>query len=233
MSFQLVWNLSAKEGFRTSRNDGEKHSMKGTFISFEGIEGTGKTTQARLLYQYLISKGHDVVLTEEPGGTNIGLKIRGILLSPDHQGMTSITELLLYNADRAQHLNELILPAVERGAIVITDRFTDSTYAYQGYGRGIDLNLIDSIDLIATGRLRPDITILLDLDVETGLKRNRGINKTDRLELEDIEFHKRVGNGYHNLAAKEPERIKLIQAKGNIEEIHNKIVRIISELLKL
>ncbi len=207
--------------------------MKGKFISFEGIEGTGKTTQARMLYQYLISKGYDVVLTEEPGGTKIGLKIREILLSPDNQGITPINELMLYNADRVQHLNELILPSINRGKIVITDRFTDSTYAYQGFGRGIDLKLIDSIDLIATTGMRPDITILLDLDVETGLKRNIGINKTDRLELENIEFHKRVRKGYLNLAQKEPERIKLINAAGNIEEIHTKIIRIISEFLLL
>lgn len=203
--------------------------MKGKLISFEGIEGTGKTTQARLLYQFLISKGYDVVLTEEPGGTKIGSKIRGILLSPDHQGMTSITELLLYYADRAQHLNELIMPSIERGVIVVTDRLTDSTYAYQGYGRGINLNLIDSIDLIATERLRPDITILLDLDVETGLKRNRGINKTDRLELEDIEFHKRVRKGYLELAQKETQRIKVVDASLSIIEVQNIIVNIITE----
>ncbi|NWF76702.1 MAG: dTMP kinase [Nitrospirae bacterium] len=203
--------------------------MKGKLISFEGIEGTGKTTQARLLYQFLISKGYDVVLTEEPGSTKIGSKIRGILLSPDHQGMTSTTELLLYYADRAQHLNELIMPSIERGAIVITDRFTDSTYAYQGYGRGINLNLIDSIDLIATERLRPDITILLDLDVETGLNRNRGINKTDRLELEDLEFHKRVRKGYLELAQKETQRIKVVDASLSIIEVQNIIVNIITE----
>lgn len=203
--------------------------MKGKLISFEGIEGTGKTTQARLLYQFLISKGYDVVLTEEPGSTKIGSKIRGILLSPDHQGMTSTTELLLYYADRAQHLNELIMPSIERGAIVITDRFTDSTYAYQGYGRGIKLNLIDSIDIIATERLRPDITILLDLEVETGLKRNRGINKTDRLELEDIEFHKRVRKGYLELAQKETQRIKVVDASLSIIEVQNIILSIITE----
>lgn len=203
--------------------------MKGKLISFEGIEGTGKTTQARLIYQFLISKGYDVVLTEEPGGTKIGSKIRGILLSPDHQGMTSTTELLLYFADRAQHLNELIIPSTERGAIVLTDRFTDSTYAYQGYGRGINLNLIDSIDLIATEKLRPDITILLDLDVETGLKRNRGINKTDRLELEDIEFHKRVRKGYLELAQKETQRIKVVDASLSIIKVQNIIVNIITE----
>ena len=205
--------------------------MKGTFISFEGIEGTGKSTQAKLLYNYLREKGADVILTEEPGGTQISVKIREVLLSVEHKEMSALTELLLYNASRAQHIQEVIMPALDRGAFVITDRFTDSTLAYQGYGRGLDLQLIDSIDLIATGRLRPDITLLLDLDVQTGLKRNRGINKTDRLELEDVAFHERVRNGYHMLSAKEPGRIKLISVTAGIDEIHRSIIHIISGVL--
>jgi len=205
--------------------------MKGTFISFEGIEGTGKSTQAKLLYNYLREKGADVILTEEPGGTQISVKIREVLLSVEHKEMSALTELLLYNASRAQHIQEVIMPALDRGAFVITDRFTDSTLAYQGYGRGLDLQLIDSIDLIATGSLRPDITLLLDLDVQTGLKRNRGINKTDRLELEDVAFHERVRNGYHMLAAKEPTRIKLISVTAGIDEIHRSIIHIISGVL--
>jgi len=205
--------------------------MKGKFISFEGIEGTGKSTQAKLLQEHLAGGGREVVLTEEPGGTLISLRIREILLSVDHKNMQPVTELLLYNAARTQHIREVILPAVERGAIVITDRFTDSTFAYQGYGRGIDFNLLDSIDGIATNRLRPDLTLLLDLDVETGLKRNRKINKSDRLELEDVEFHQRVRKGYHELAAKEPGRIKLIPASGSIREIQDMLVRVIKDVL--
>ncbi|KPK46003.1 MAG: hypothetical protein AMK74_01635 [Nitrospira bacterium SM23_35] len=207
--------------------------MKGTFISFEGIEGSGKSTQGKLLYKYLSSKGADVLLTEEPGGTEIGVKIRTVLLAVEHIGMSPLTELLLYFASRAQHIQEVIMPALNRGAIVITDRFTDSTLAYQGYGRGLDLHLIDSIDLIATGRMRPDITLLLDLDVKTGLLRNQGINKTDRLELEATSFHERVRNGYHLLAAQDPERIKLIQTTAGIDETHRKIIRIISETASL
>jgi dTMP kinase len=205
--------------------------MKGKFVSFEGIEGTGKSTQAKLLQQHLLSSGREVVLTEEPGGTLISLRIREILLSVDHKNMKPVTELLLYNAARTQHIHEVILPAVERGAVVITDRFTDSTYAYQGYGRGIDLRLLESIDRIATNCLRPDLTLLLDLDVETGLKRNRRINKTDRLELENVEFHQRVRKGYHELAAKEPERIKLIHASGSIQEIQDIVVSVIENAL--
>jgi dTMP kinase len=205
--------------------------MKGKFISFEGIEGTGKSTQARLLQQSLLGLGYEVILTEEPGGTLISLRIREILLSVDHTNMKPITELLLYNAARAQHIEEVILPALNRGAVVITDRFTDSTFAYQGYGRGIDLKLLESIDKIATNGLRPDMTMLLDLDVETGLTRNRRINKTDRLELEDVEFHKRVRKGYHELAAKEPERIKVLDASGGIEELNIVIANMISDFI--
>jgi len=205
--------------------------MKGIFVSFEGIEGTGKSTQAKLIYEWLRDKGLDAILTEEPGGTHIGLKIRELLLAVEHKDMTPITELLLYNASRAQHVKEVIRPAIEKGLIVITDRFTDSTLAYQGYGRGIDFDHIGSIDRVATNNLRPDITILLDLDVEAGLKRNRGINKTDRLELEDVVFHRRVRSGYLDLVAKEPQRIKLIDASVNIEEIHKKIIGVITDFI--
>jgi dTMP kinase len=206
--------------------------MKGIFISFEGIEGTGKTIQSRLLYEYLTKKGYEVILTGEPGGTRIGLKIRDLLLSVENKGMTPLAELLLYNASRAQHIQEVILPVMNKGAIVITDRFTDSTVAYQGYGRGIDLNIINSIKRMVAADLQPDITILLDLDVEVGLRRNRGINKVDRLELEDVEFHKRVRSAYLEIATKEPERIKLVDASEGIEQVHNKIIKIITDFLK-
>jgi len=206
--------------------------MKGLFISFEGIEGTGKTIQSKLLYEHFKKTGYTVILTEEPGGTRIGLKIRDVLLSVENKEITPVTELLLYNASRAQHLKELILPALNEGGIVITDRFSDSTVAYQGYGRGIDLKLIDSLERMVTEGLKPDITLLLDLDVETGLLRNKGINKTDRLELEDIEFHKRVMDGYRQIAAREPERIKLIDGSGSIEEIQRKIIDIVTSCIK-
>lgn len=196
---------------------------KGLFISLEGIEGTGKTTQARLLYERLIHNGLEAILTNEPGGTPIGESIREILLKIDHKEMSYITELLLYNAARAQHLYEKIVPALKVGKVVITDRFSDSTIAYQGYGRGIDLNLLKTLDDIATGGIKPDITLLFDLDVETGLKRNRGINKIDRLELEDIEFHRRVRDGYLRIAELEPGRIKIIDASEPISVVSEKI----------
>ena len=207
--------------------------MKGILISFEGIEGTGKTIQSRLLSEYLVKKGYTVVLTEEPGGTHIGLKIRDLLLSVEHKEMTPITELLLYNASRAQHIKEVILPALKGGSFVITDRFTDSTVAYQGYGRRIDLSLIDLMEKIVTEGLKPDITLVLDLDVQTGLMRNKGINKTDRLELEDLEFHRRVRDGYLEIAAKDPGRIKLINASESKEQVHNKIVSIVEDFITI
>ena len=194
---------------------------KGFFISLEGIEGTGKTTQARLLADQLIKQDFEVLLTQEPGGTIIGNRIREVLLLPEHDEMSFTAELLLYNADRAQHLAEKILPALNRGMIVITDRFSDSTVAYQGYGRGIDLGLISSIDTIATNNTRPDLTLLFDLDIETGLARNRDINKVDRLELETIEFHKRVREGFKEIAKKEPQRIMTIDASLPADQVHN------------
>jgi len=206
-------------------------TKKGLFISFEGIEGTGKTKQSKLLYEYLRKIGYKVILTGEPGGTRIGLKIRDLLLSLENREMTPVSELLLYNASRAQHIEEVILPALKKGFIVITDRFIDSTKAYQGYGRGIDLKLIEFLEKIVTEDVRPDLTLLLDLDVKTGLKRNRHINKTDRLELENIKFHKKVREGYLKIAAKEPERIKLIDASGSIEEIHRKITGIVTDVV--
>lgn len=204
--------------------------MRGIFISFEGIEGSGKTTQARLLADHLSKKGYAVVLTEEPGGTPIGLKIREVLLNVDHAEMHPVTELLLYNASRRQHVQEIILPAINAGKVVLTDRFSDSTLAYQGFGRGIDVSVIETLDRMATGGLKPEITLLLDIDVEMGLRRNRGANKIDRIELEDIEFHKKVRAGYHELARSEPGRIKVIDASGTVEEIQGKVIGIVGNI---
>jgi dTMP kinase len=206
--------------------------MKGAFISFEGIEGTGKSTQAKLLAEYLSLKGYRVIQTMEPGGTKISLKIRELLLSLDSREMDQVTELLLYNAARVQHIKEVIEPALERGDIVITDRFSDSTTAYQGYARGIDLQLIDSLDMIATKKLRPDITILLDIDVKTGLARNKVLNKSDRLELEGISFHEKVRMGFVQIAAREPERVKVLDCAEGLDGVHRKVVKIILQFLE-
>ena len=194
--------------------------MKGVFISFEGIEGTGKSTQARLLAEYLGGRGYAVVLTAEPGGTPISFKIRELLLSLESRDMDHVTELLLYNAARVQHIRDVIGPALLQGSVVITDRFSDSTLAYQGYGRGIERKTIDAIDTAATGGMKPDLTLLLDVDVETGLRRNRRAHKQDRLELEDIAFHRNVQKGFHEIAAAEPERVRIVPCAGSIATVH-------------
>jgi len=171
-------------------------------------------------------------LTHEPGDTVIGEKIREVLLHTGHKEMTFMTELLLYNAARAQLLDEKIRPALARGMIVITDRFSDSTVAYQGYGRGIDLELIASLDSIATKCTKPDLTLLFDLDIETGLRRNRKINKIDRLELEDIAFHTKVRQGFNEIARKDTGRVRIIDASLPLEEVQEAAWKVLSEEMK-
>ena len=206
--------------------------MRGAFISFEGIEGTGKSTQTQLLTDYLQQRGQIVVRTQEPGGTAISMKIRELLLSLDSREMDPVTELLLYNAARAQHIREVIDPALSRGEIVISDRFSDSTLAYQGYGRGIDHKRIDALDAIATNGMRPDLTLLLDIDVETDLQRNREISKRDRLELEDITFHEKVRKGFLEIAKDDPGRIRVIDCRDSVVAVHDRIKSIIAAFLE-
>jgi len=198
------------------------------FLSFEGIEGSGKSTQTKLLADYLRDRGHKVINTVEPGGTDIGIKIRKLLLAPGNQ-MDPLTELLLYYSSRAQLVREVIYPAILEDAVVVTDRFTDSTVAYQGYARGIDPAIIDSLNEIVVPDLKPYLTFLLDLDVEEGLSRNRNAQKEDRFELETIEFHNRVRNGFHQIAKAEPERIRIIDASCSTEDVSREIVQIMEE----
>ena len=198
------------------------------FISFEGIEGSGKSTQAKRLAGYFRSKGQKVIHTAEPGGTNIGQKIRELLLEPENH-MEPITELLLYYASRAQHVREVIYPAILDDTIVITDRFADSTVAYQGYARGIDLKLLSRLNEIVNPDLKPFLTFMLDLDVEEGLKRNRKACKEDRFELETVEFHNRVRKGFLQIASEEPERIKVIDASRSPDKISEEIIKIIED----
>lgn len=198
------------------------------FISFEGIEGSGKSTQVRLLAGYLRTKGHDVLETAEPGGTKIGEEIRNLLLEPQNH-MDPLAELLLYYASRAQLVQEVIRPAIQRNSVVITDRFTDSTVAYQGHARGIDLTVIHTLDNMVVHDMKPFLTILLDLDVEEGLRRNRHARKEDRFELETVEFHKRVRKGFLQIAGEEPDRVKLVDASSGAEEISREVIRIVED----
>lgn len=202
----------------------------GCFITFEGVEGCGKSTQIRKLAAALTKKGKNVTLTREPGGCDIADKIRSILLDSANAAMVPLAELLLYAAARAQHISEVILPALAKGDIVLCDRFIDATVAYQGHGRKLDLEMINNLNRLAAANCRPDITLLLDCPVTTGLERAMArINalgaaassavREERFEKESLEFHERVRNGYLSLAAAEPERFCIIDASGSIEDI--------------
>ena len=197
----------------------------GHFITFEGIEGCGKSTQIRLLGECLQSRGYRVVMTREPGGCPIADKIRAILLDADNSAMSPLSELLLYSAARAQHVSEVILPALEADCVVLCDRFTDATIAYQSAGRGIERNTIETLNRLACSSIAPEITVLLDCDVQIGLGRARARieaaagPREERFELESLEFHQRVRDSYLDLAMQQPQRFLKISAGGSVEEV--------------
>jgi len=194
------------------------------FITLEGPDGSGKTTQARLLAEWLREQGHEVVLTREPGGTDIGDQIRAVLHDPRNTTMDARTEILLYSASRAQHVAQRIRPALAAGKIVISDRYADSTLAYQGYGRGLDLEALRTITGFATGGLTPDLTLCLDIAPREGLQRRRlGGGEWNRLDREALEFHQRVRAGYLELAELEPERWVVIDGARSVEEVQAEI----------
>jgi dTMP kinase len=194
------------------------------FITLEGPEGSGKTTQIELLVAWLGEQGYDVVLTREPGGTDIGNQIRDVLHDPANTRMAATAEILLYSADRAQHVAEFITPLLAEGKIVISDRYYDSTLAYQGYGRGLDLNALQAITAFATGGLKPDLTLYLDIAPERGLERRQtGGGEWNRLDAEALEFHQRVREGYLELIEQEPERWVVVDADGSVEEVQEEI----------
>lgn len=208
---------------------------EGVFITIEGIEGSGKSTQVRLLADYLRGMQLRVTETREPGGTEIGEAIRRVLLSPSSGEISTQTELLLILACRADHVDSVIRPALEHGEVVISDRYADATVAYQGFGRGIDLERIRELNEAATGGLSPDLTVLLDLDVEDGLARvegRAGKMRTDRFEREKIEFHKRVRDGYRDAASREPDRVKLVRADEEVEIVHEHVRAIVERVLE-
>lgn len=207
------------------------------FITFEGIEGCGKSTQVQRLASRLTARGLDVVLTREPGGCPIADQIRSILLDAANGALTPTAELLLYAAARAQHVAEVVRPALKEGKVVICDRFTDATIAYQGYGRGLDLAAIEHLNAEAAAGTVPDLTVLLDCPVETGLKRamarinNSTGAREDRFELESIQFHRRVRDGYLTLAARQPKRFVIIDGDRDIDETAAAILAAVSPRL--
>lgn len=201
------------------------------FITFEGIEGAGKTTQVKRLHAFLIKKGYESIITREPGGTKIGGQIRTILLDPKNSTMKPLTELLLYSADRAQHINEIIKPALSKNKIILCDRYFDATMVYQGVTRGINTELVKKLHEMIFDNLKPDITFLLDLAPELGLQRawkdiNNGSRKNNetRFENENLAFHEKIRAGYLNLADNEPERFCIIDASKDQDRIYQSII---------
>ncbi|MEK6777915.1 MAG: dTMP kinase [bacterium] len=215
-----------------------KRSMKGKFITFEGVEWCGKTTQMNMICHELDSRGKAYIRTREPGGTRIGEQIRKILMDPQNTDLSGMAELLLYIADRAQHVARRVLPALNQGMLVICDRFADATVAYQGDGRGLDRARILELNQIATGGLKPDLTLLIDIPAEIGLARARKRNKDKdighsegRFEEEELDFHNRVRAGYLHLAELEPERFRVVDGSLSPEQTYRQVLSLMGPLL--
>lgn len=202
------------------------------FISFEGPEGSGKTLQIAALADFLIASGYPVLATREPGGTSIGNQIRAILLDLDNTAMQARTEILLFQASRAQLVEEVILPHLSQGEIVLCDRYADSTIAYQGYGHQVNLQQLKNIVDFATGGLKPDLSLLLDIDVVAGLQRKSGGDEWNRLDAFDLDFHQRVRRGFHQLAEAEPDRWVMIDASLSPEKVQATVRRVVLERLE-
>lgn len=206
--------------------------MTGKFITVEGIEGVGKTTNISFVQQALQSAGHEVVLTREPGGTPLGEAIRGLLLDPHYTGMDPVCELQLMFAARAEHLARVIRPALAGDQWVLCDRFTDATYAYQGGGRGIDTTIIARLEQLVQGDFRPDLTLLLDVPVEVGLARASGRSDPDRFEQEKVDFFERVRQAYLDMAAAQPHRYRVIDAAMPLAEVQAQLGDVLSVILQ-
>ncbi|MCQ2492410.1 MAG: dTMP kinase [Lachnospiraceae bacterium] len=203
--------------------------MAGLFITMEGADGAGKSTQIGKLKNYLSNKGYDIILCREPGGTKISEDIRTIILNPEYEEMGNMTELMLYASARAQLVEQVIRPALDAGKVVICDRFIDSSAVYQGIARGMGVDLVYEVNKFAIGETMPKVTILLDVKGGTGISRKKEQAELDRIEREAMDFHERVSQGYRDLAARYPERIHRIDGTGSIEEIHEQIVAIIDQ----
>jgi dTMP kinase len=204
---------------------------KGMFITVEGTDGSGKSTQIEMMKKYISSKGIDVVLTREPGGTTISEKIRSIILDPENIKMADMTELLLYAASRAQLVDEIIRPAIEKGKTVIADRFIDSSYVYQGFGRGMDLKIIETVNKTAVDGILPNLTLFFDISPEVALRRRTELSDPDRIEKEEMDFHMRVYNGYIKLASDNPQRIVTIDSNRDVEAIAADVRKIVDSVI--
>ncbi|NJD03208.1 MAG: dTMP kinase [Ruminiclostridium sp.] len=204
---------------------------RGLFITVEGTDGSGKTTQMGLICEFVRSIGCEAITVREPGGTRISEQIRNIVLDPEYTEMCFKTEILLYSASRAQLMAEIVRPALEHGRIVICDRFIDSTYAYQGFGRGVEPGLLENINNFIIEGIMPDITFFFDLNPELALGRRVASTVTDRIENEKMEFHKRVHNGYVKLAEKYPDRIKKIDSNRSVEAIWEDVRRVLESII--
>lgn len=202
------------------------------FITFEGPEGSGKSSQLPALAEFMETLGYKVVRTREPGGTKIGDQIREVLVRMENAELHPRTEILLFLAARAQLVEELIIPSLEEGKVVLCDRYGDSTLAYQGYGHGLDLDRLRSMLQFATAGLKSDLTILLDVDVLTGLKRKKAKDEWNRLDAFELSFHERVRNGYHELAAEEPERWRIVDASESAECVQSEIRKLVLQTLE-
>ena len=214
--------------------------LKGKFITFEGGEGTGKSTQIRLLEEYLKQKGKDVITTKEPGGTEVGLEIRKLLVCGDKDKFDAVAEAMLYFADRHIHVTQKVLPAMEKGTIVLSDRFADSTFAYQyyGYNKRVSKEVLEQLYTIAVGDFKPDLTIILDIEPQKGLARS--FKKAESMEVKELRFegrelafHNNLRQGFLEIAATEPDRCAVLDADKTIEELHADIVRVVEERLGL
>jgi len=209
--------------------------VRGFFITLEGPDGAGKGTQARRLGEHLRRAAVDVLNTREPGGTPIGERIRQALLDDSHREMAAETEMLLFAASRAQFVREVVRPALARGTTVLSERYVDASLAYQGFGRGLDVALVRTVNDVATGGLLPDLTLLLDIDPAVGLERVQAAGRAgaaggDRLEQETLAFHQRVRAGFLQLARESPERFVIIDAQGDVERVHREVVRAVEGL---
>jgi len=210
--------------------------VRGFFITLEGPDGAGKGTQGRRLVEHLRRAAVDVLNTREPGGTSIGERIRRVLLDDTHREMAPETEMLLFAASRAQFVREVVRPALARGTTVLSERYVDASLAYQGFGRGLDVALVRTVNDVATGGLLPDLTLLLDIDPAIGLERVQAAGRAgaaggDRLEQETLAFHQRVRAGFLQLARESPKRFVVIDAQGDVERVHREVVRAVDGLL--